>query len=100
MTLAFNSDLVNNGQQQKESYAKEPDNSIRRFPRPIYAGECIKYFLQAIAKAGNDTGKGTFPARVQSAATTNANKGATGDAPATTGAVKGGRKSPSKGTRK
>ncbi|KAJ3848781.1 hypothetical protein EV368DRAFT_86224 [Lentinula lateritia] len=52
------------------------------------------------AKAGNDVGKSSFPARVQSAAATNVNKGATGDAPASTGAGKGGRKSPSKGARK
>ncbi|KAJ3786552.1 hypothetical protein GGU11DRAFT_743599 [Lentinula aff. detonsa] len=45
------------------------------------------------AKAGNDTGKGSFPARVQAAAATNVNKV---DEPVS----KGGRKSPSKGTRK
>ncbi|KAF9076947.1 hypothetical protein BDP27DRAFT_1414077 [Rhodocollybia butyracea] len=48
------------------------------------------------AKAGNDTGKSSFPARVQSAAATNVNKGVVSEAPA--GAAKGGRKSPTKST--
>jgi len=51
------------------------------------------------AKAGNDTGKGTFPARVQSAAATNVNKGVVSETPAPA-AGKSGRKSPAKGTRK
>ncbi|KAJ3722495.1 hypothetical protein EV361DRAFT_967129 [Lentinula raphanica] len=52
------------------------------------------------AKAGGDTGKNSFPARAQGAAATNVNKGVVGETPASTGAGKGGRKSPSKGTRK
>jgi len=53
------------------------------------------------AKAGNDAGKGSFPARVQSAAATNINKGVVSEtSPASAAKGAGGRKSPTKGARK
>lgn len=70
-----------------------------RNPARIYEdADWILFIFKA--KTGNETGKGTFPARVQSAAATNVNKGVVSEAPAATPTAKGGRKSPTKGTKK
>ncbi|EEB91072.1 hypothetical protein MPER_10634 [Moniliophthora perniciosa FA553] len=49
-----------------------------RAPKKPTTGSDASRIQSTQAKAGNDTGKGSFPARAQSAAQTAANKVATG----------------------
>ncbi|KAE9410036.1 hypothetical protein BT96DRAFT_912907 [Gymnopus androsaceus JB14] len=81
---------------KKSPASKTPDYSDCCFSHPPAR---VHTLIISKAKAGNDAGKGTFPARVQSAAATNVNKGVVSETPAPA-AGKSGRKSPAKGTRK